>query len=122
MLWCVVCLKERTICGLKKFSRVWINCSNNNHETSNITDHANSEKHKLAMFYFCQDQAKGRNEPITRYSLIACSLLSSMDSAVKKKFNISFFLAKEHMPFMKYPAIHELEEGHGVDLRATCKN
>ena len=40
-----------------------------------------------------------------------------------KKFDISFLLAKEHnIPFLKYPAIHELEERHGVDLGATYKN
>ena len=33
---------------------------------------------------------------------------------VKKKFAISFLLAKEHIPFMKYPAIHELEERQGT--------
>ena len=48
-----------------------------------------------------------------------------MDPAVKervKKFDISFVFAKEHIPFLKYPAIHELEERHGVDLGAAYKN
>ena len=49
-----------------------------------------------------------------------------MDSAVrervKKKFELSFVLAKEHIPFTKYPALHELEEKHGVDLGTTYKN
>jgi len=31
-------------------------------------------------------------------------------------------LAKEHIPFLKYPSIHELEETHGVDLGSTYKN
>ena len=35
---------------------------------------------------------------------------------------ISFILAKEHVPFSKYTAIHNLEERHGVDLGATYKN
>ena len=76
---------------------------------------------------FKRDQAKNRNEPITSYSPIAQSLLStSMDltvrERVKKKFEISFVLAKEHIPFTKYTAIHELEERHGIDLGATYKN
>ena len=33
---------------------------------------------------------------------------------IKRKFEISFVLAKEHIPFLKYPAIHDLEERHGV--------
>ena len=41
---------------------------------------------------------------------------------MSKKFDISFILAKEHIPFLKYPAIHELEERHGVDLGITYKN
>ena len=37
MLWCVVCRQyENKICGIKNFSRVWIEGSSN-HKTSNIT-------------------------------------------------------------------------------------
>jgi hypothetical protein len=83
-------------------------------KTSNITDHANSEPHKTAVMYLRKDQAKSRNEPVASYSPIACSFLSSsMDPAVreriKKKFDIGFVLAKEHIPW-KYPAIQELGE------------
>ena len=93
-------------------------------KTSNITDHANSVQHKSAMMYLHKDQAKSRNEPITSYSPIAQSLLSlPIDPAVRerveKKFDISFVLAKEHIPFLKYPASHELEERYGVDLGVT---
>lgn len=126
-LWCVVCRRYETrICGLKSFSKAWIDGSSN-HKTSNITDHANSEPHKKAMMHYRKDQAKSRNEPVANYSPIARSLLSSsMDPAVrervKKKFDIGFVLAKEHIPFLRYPAIHGLEERHGVDLGATYKN
>ena len=126
-LWCVVCRKYETkICGHKNFSWAWIDGSSN-HKTSNITNHATSEPHKSAMMYLRKEQAKSRNEPLTSYSPIARSLLSSsMDPVVrervKKKFEISFVLAKEHIPFSKYPAIHELEERHGVDLGLTYKN
>ena len=41
---------------------------------------------------------------------------------IKRQFEISFVLAKEHIPFLKYPAIHDLEERHGVDLGITYKN
>ena len=108
---------------LQKFLQAWIDGSSN-HKTSNTTGHAKSEPHKAAMACFKRDQAKSRNEPITSYSPIARSLAStSMDSAarerVKKKFDISFVLAKEHIPYTKYPAIHELEERHEADLGAT---
>ena len=60
---------------------------------AHITDHANSGPHKAAVMYFHKDQAKSRNEPITSYSPITSSLLSSsVDLAVRKrvkKFGIS---------------------------------
>ena len=53
-LWCVVCRQYETrICGPKNFSRAWTNSSSNHTcKTSNITDHANSEPHKVAMCIF----------------------------------------------------------------------
>jgi len=49
-----------------------------------------------------------------------------MDSAVReqvnKKDDISFVLAKESVPFTEYPAIHESEERHRVDLGLMYKN
>ena len=40
---------------------------------------------------------------------------------LKKKFDISYVLAKENLPFTKYPAIHELLERHGVELGFSYK-
>ena len=126
-LWCVICRKyEGRICRQKNFSKAWIDGSTN-HKTSNVTDHARSEQHKSAMALFCKDQAKSKHEPITTYSPIARSVLSmtinpAVREQIKRKFDISFILAKEHIPFLKYPAIHDLEERHGVDLGTTYKN
>ena len=48
-LWCVVCRRYgKKICGIKNFSKVWIDGSSN-HKTSNITDHAISEPHKTTI-------------------------------------------------------------------------
>jgi len=82
---CFVCLKYETRkCGLKNFSRVWIDGSSN-HKMGNITDHTNNEQHKSAMMYLRKDQAKSRNEPISSHSPIARSLLlSPMDPAVRE--------------------------------------
>ena len=48
-----------------------------------------------------------------------------MDEAVqgrmKKKFDICYVMAKESLGFRKYPALHELEERHGVDLGFAYK-
>ena len=65
------------------------------------------------------EQAKATNRPVTVYAPIAQSLLSmdrSLQERMGKKFDICYMLAKENLPFRKYPAIHELESCHGVDL------
>ena len=101
-LWCVVCKQYKSrICGIRSFSRAWIEGSAN-HKTSNITDHANSEPHKAAMMHFRKDQAQRQNEPVTSYSPIAQSLLSSslepaVRDRVKKKFDIT---GKRARPFL----------------------
>ena len=122
-LWCNVCRKyESNIRGLKNFSRAWLEGSGN-HKTSSIVDHATSEQHKVAMMRLRHDQAK-ESEPIVSYSPIARSLMT-MDTTVrervKKKFDISYVLAKESMPFTKYQALHQLEQRHGVDLGEAYK-
>jgi len=125
-LWCEVCRKyERRIESKKNFSRAWITGSTN-HKTSNVTDHASSEQHKAAMALLRREQAKNASKPVTSYSTIACCLHNPpMDPAskerLKKKFDISYVLAKENLPFTKYPAIHELLERHGVELGFSYK-
>ena len=71
------------------------------------------------MSLLCVEQAKATNCPVTAYAPIAQSLLSidrSLRERMGKKFDICYMLAKENLPFRKYPAIHELESRHGVDL------
>ena len=79
------------------------------------------------MAMFSEDQAKSKHKLITTYSPIARSVLSmainpAVREQIKKKFEISFVFAKEHIHFLKYPAIHDLEEKHTVDLGAAYKN
>ena len=53
----------------------------------------------------------------------ALSTLSGDEqSTLLRKFDISFFVASEHLPFTKYPQICELEERHGVNLGAAYRN
>ncbi len=40
----------------------------------------------------------------------------SLQERMGRKVDICYVLAKENLPFRKYPAIHELESRHGVDL------
>lgn len=65
------------------------------------------------------EQAKATNTPITSYAPIARSMLSMekpLQEKMCKKFDICYVLAKENLAFRKYPAIHQLESRHGVDL------
>ena len=65
------------------------------------------------------DNAKASKVPLTQYAQIA-RCFSKMDATtqerLKKKFDVCYLLAKENMAFVKYPAILELEERHGVDV------
>lgn len=61
-------------------------------------------------------------KPVTMYAPIAKSLLvidKSLEEKMGNKFNICYVLAKENMAFQKYPAFHELEMRHGVDMGQT---
>ena len=84
-----------------------------------MLDYARSEQHKAAMTQLCIEQAKAANTPITSYAPIVCSLLSmhkTVRDRLMKKLDICFVIAKENMAIRKYPALHELETRHGVDL------
>ena len=120
VVWCDACRKhEKRLTGLKNFSHAWITGSYN-HKTSNITDHANSEQHRAAMIQV----AKASKQPITSYSPIARSITAMEATAMArmvKKFDICYVLAKESLAFRKYPALHALEERHGVDLGFAYK-
>ena len=59
------------------------------------------------------------------YAPIAHSLQSTLDPVVKdklkKKFDITYVLAKENLPFTKYPVIHKLLERYEVPLGFSYK-
>lgn len=90
---CAVCQKHVSrICGIKNFSRAWIDGSTN-HKTSNITDHANSEQHKVATMEYRKDQAKKRNEPkIAIAPLLAVSCHHQWISLLESKLKGSLML------------------------------
>ena len=52
-------------------------------------------------------------------------ILFNMDKAaqdhINKKFDICYVMAKECLAFARYPALHELEVRHGVDLGQAFK-
>ena len=62
---------------------------------------------------------------VTLYTLIA-KALSTIDArtadTVRNKFEITYFLCKENLPFTKLAPLCELEEKHGVGLETGYKN
>ena len=118
-LWCDVCKKyESSITGLKNFSRVWIDGSLN-HRVSNVLDHATSIQHKAAMVRFNKDVGKCGSSSAVSNSLLARSMLRidpNTRARLSKKFDVCYLLAKEGLPFKKYPKNLELESRHEVDV------
>ena len=55
----------------------------------------------------------------------ALAHLSTMDRETRagmgRKFELCYVMAKESIPFAKYPALLQLEEHHGVDVGSTYR-
>ena len=124
-LWCEVCRQyENKICSFKNFSKSWIEGSGN-HRTSNVVDHATSGQHSAAMNFLRIDQAKERREPLAAVAPIVNSLLKLDDALrerLRQKFDLCFVMAKEGIPFTKYPVLYQLESRHEVDMGLAYNN
>ena len=86
---------------------------------SNVLDHATSEVHKAAMVRLQVDSVKASGGSVVLTSAIGrCMSTLDRDTRVRmeRKFELCFVMAKESIPFIKYPAIMQLEERQGVDL------
>ena len=93
-------------------------------EDQQIIDHTTSEQYRSAMTQECADAARVVNLPITSYLPTARSLLvtdEAVQGQMKRKFDICYVMVRESLVFCKYPALHELEEHHGVDLGFAYK-
>jgi hypothetical protein len=119
LLFCEVCKQyESHLKAWKGYSSTWVDGSTN-YRSSNILDHAASDQHKRAMSRLRIDQAKASSDPVTSYSPIVRSLMLMSDDGkvkMKRKFDITYVMAKQGIAFSKYPALYELEARHGVDL------
>ena len=96
----------------------WITRSTN-HKTSNVIDHSKSDQHTFSMARFEADRAKVQGKSLQRYAPIALALLTLEEKELekmKRKFEISYGLAREELAFLKYPAFHALVAGQGVDI------
>ena len=84
-----------------------------------MIDHATSDAHKVAMAKLKLECSRASGESAATSTTIG-RLLSSMDDETRermaRKFDVCYMMAKESLPFTKYPALLELESRHGVDL------
>ena len=104
-LYCTICRKY--VRSLKIFRRDWI-VGSTNQRTSNLIDHATSDAHKVAMAKLKLECSRASGEPAATSTTIG-RLLSSMDDETRermaRKFDVCYMMAKESLPFTKYPRI-----------------
>ena len=116
---CSVCKKFRSrILSRRNFSDRWISGAESI-RTSNIRDHAQSEQHVHAMSLFNEEIQRGKGVSVTAAAPIVVALNTLGDeerARLQKKFDITYYLSKEKLPFRKYPGICELEARHGVNI------
>ena len=103
---------------MRSFSTACITGSSNC-KVNNIIDHATSKVHIVAMAQKRANKIRASRGCAALPSEIG-RCLSTLDDVTKaqmeKKFNLCFVMAKEGIPFAKYPALLDLEQRHAVDV------
>ena len=121
---CKVCkYKERIVCK-KNFSGKWIEGAESV-RTTNVVDHAKSDKHLHAMRLLQLEEAQSRGRDTTTLMPIVQSLSMISEEEQQKlklKFDIAYFVATEHIAYQKYPKLCELQIRHGVNLGTSYLN
>ena len=81
-------------------------------------EHANREIHKVAMGGLKSVSAKAGESLFA--NLIIGQTLTTLDATtqarMRRKFDVYYMMAKENIPFSKYPSILELEDCHDIDM------
>ena len=88
--------------------------------TSTFKEHATTDMHTRAMSLFKKQQSSS----VLEYAPIARALINlPMDERTKKrKFKVSYMIAKEKIACTKMQPLCDLEEKHGVDLGPGYRN
>ena len=122
---CKVCKEfEERISSRKNFSSKWI-VGADSVRVSNVRDHAQNDQHTHAMCLLKKQHAICAGLGPSTYACIAQAFVKPSDDEREKlrvKFDIAYFLAKENLPFTKYPCICELEARHGVSVGTSYRN
>ena len=63
--------------------------------------------------------AKSKGESFFANSIVGQSLTTldaTTQARMRRKFDVCYIMAKENIPFSKYPSVLELEDRHDVDM------
>lgn len=93
--------------------------------SSNIQDHVRSDQHAHAMLLLRKSQAQSKGLDASSYAPIAKALnqMSEGDrKTLRVKFDIAHFVATQHLAFVNYPALCQLESKHGVEIGTAYRN
>jgi len=101
-------------------------------QDNNMVDHMTIYISTLCSYELLKlDQAKNSCEPLMSVAPIVWSLLklnAQSCECLSRKFDLSFTIAKEEIPFAKYSSLCQLEKRHAVDMgtsynnNVSCKN
>ena len=120
---CAVCTRFRTkLESMHNYNLAFID-GTSNVRTFTFKEHARTEIHNRAMCLF----KKAQFNSVLDYAPIATALTNlPMDDRskqqVKRKFEVSYVIAREKLAFTKMKALCSLEERHGVDLGPGYRN
>ena len=86
-------------------------------------DHAQSQQHVSAIQLISKEHAKEKSLSIDSPIIDSLHTLSDGDKeALKKKFDIAYFIVTEKLPFAKYARLCELAKRHAVHLGNSYLN
>ena len=117
-IFCALCAKHKDrLHAIRNFSSSFVDgISGTALKKDNVKKHRHSEQHSKAVSL--------EHKPTTLKEIYRCTSLgralttTSQEQKVRvcKLFEVTYMLAKEEIPFAKYPAVIELEKRHGVSL------
>lgn len=124
-------LKCKYCCSYPELVKAFANPGDNNSniyiEGTTVIKKCNAENHAKNKGHIkAREKYNAIHADITPVGQSIKDVVSSMNKneneKIKKLFDISYYLAKEELPFTLFPAQIELEKRHGVDLGITYTN
>ena len=116
-IFCALCAKHKDrLQALRNFSASFVDgISGTALKKDNVNKHHRSDMHAKAVNMEQKPTAAEicRSTPLGRAFAMASQ---DQTACVCKLFEVAYMLAKEEIPFTKYPAVLELEKRHGVSL------